>query len=36
MGKYAQHVLLSITDFTKGISSFVKGVKENPFEKIKK
>jgi len=34
MVQYAQNELLSITDFTKGISGIIKDIKSNAFEKI--
>jgi len=34
MVQYAQNELLSITDFTKGISSVIKNVKDDVFEKV--
>ena len=34
MVKYAENELFSITDFTKQISSLLKGIKNNSFEKI--
>jgi PHD/YefM family antitoxin component YafN of YafNO toxin-antitoxin module len=34
MVQYAQNELLSITDFTKGISSVIKNVKNEVFEKV--
>ena len=34
MVQYAQNELLSITDFTKSISSIVKNIKNNMFDKV--